>query len=284
MQFKDLLNRGEPAIVPGCSDPLMARIAEQAGFVAVGVGGYDVGATTTITEPLLTGPDMLEAASRIRQAVNIPIVVDVGAGFGEPMHVVHTVKQMRHAGVQAIHLEDQIYPERAHYFRDYEEHTITREQFLDKLRWAKSAAGDEVAVIARTDTYKTAGADEAVARCRLAFDVGADAVMAFPNTMQEARELPGQVSGPVVYVNTHGNRVGRPSLTQAQVKEYGYALLFEPHVFLFGAFAGARRLAHSYSTNELWSAGDEVEVRQSLEELLRFDELWHIEASTVEQA
>jgi 2-methylisocitrate lyase-like PEP mutase family enzyme len=39
----------------------------------------------------------------ITSVVNIPVVVDVGAGFGEPAHVVQTVRLLEHAGAAGIH-------------------------------------------------------------------------------------------------------------------------------------------------------------------------------------
>lgn len=282
-RFKALLEGPQTAVLPGCYDPLSARIAEHFGFPGISVGGYDIGATSTITEPLLTKTEMLEAARSIRRAVAVPMIVDVGAGFGEPMHVARMMEDAREARIDAVHLEDQVYPKRAHYFKDYREHTLSLEEFLDKIRWAKKAVGDGVVVIARTDTFKTEGADEAVRRGRAALEAGADGVLAFPNSLEEAIDFPKRIPGPVIYVNTHGNRVGRPQLTKADAQRMGYRVLVETHVLLFAAFDAMMAIAKSHSDDRPFEVADSIGTRRRVEEMLRIQKLLEIEGGTVER-
>lgn len=280
--FRAYLEGSKTAVFPGVYDALTARIAERFGFPGISVGGYDVGAVTAVTEPLLTMTEMLDAARRIKRAVKVPMIVDVGAGFGEPMHVVRMMEDVREARIEAVHLEDQIYPKRAHYFKDYREHTVSLEEFVDKIRWAKTAGGDEVVVIARTDTFKTEGAVEAVRRARAALEAGADGVLAFPNSMEEAAAFPREVPGPVIYVNTHGNRVGRPRLTQDDAQRMGYRILIETHVFLFAAFDAMTAIAKTHAGDRPFEVADAIETRRRVEEILKVQKLVDIESATVE--
>ena len=79
--------------LPSVYDPIGARLVEQSGFQASYVGGYVSGASKAITEPLLTLTEQVEIASEIASSVTIPVLADAGAGFGEPLHTIRTVKE-----------------------------------------------------------------------------------------------------------------------------------------------------------------------------------------------
>src|SRR5580704_18004963 len=79
----------------------------------------------------LEDEDMVQATRAITSAVNLPLVVDVGAGFGEPAHIVHTVCALESAGAAGIHLEDQFYPKRFHYHVG-QEHTVSADTMQKK--------------------------------------------------------------------------------------------------------------------------------------------------------
>ncbi len=115
-------------VAPVCFDPLTARIAAEVGFACVALGGYALGSSLVVSEPLLTMTEVIDAARRITAVVDLPLIVDAGTGYGDPLHVMRTVREFERAGVAAIHIEDQVFPKRAHYHRDYREHTIPAEE------------------------------------------------------------------------------------------------------------------------------------------------------------
>ncbi|HVH82170.1 MAG TPA: isocitrate lyase/PEP mutase family protein, partial [Stellaceae bacterium] len=110
--------------MPAVYDALGARLVEQAGFEAVYSGGYVTGASRAVTEPLLTMTEQITLAADAAAAVDIPMVVDAGAGFGEPLHTMRTVREFIRAGIAGVHIEDQLFPKRAHY-HTYQVHEIT---------------------------------------------------------------------------------------------------------------------------------------------------------------
>ena len=85
--MRELISRKGIIAAPGIFDPMSARIAESLGFLALDLPGSALGYETTLMEPNLGLEDMVEALRRITSAVNIPVMVDVGAGFGEPAHL-----------------------------------------------------------------------------------------------------------------------------------------------------------------------------------------------------
>ncbi|MFI5386543.1 MAG: isocitrate lyase/phosphoenolpyruvate mutase family protein, partial [Fimbriimonadales bacterium] len=132
-RFRELLNK--PGIIhqPAVFDPLTARIAEEVGFEAVGLGGYAMGAHLGTTEPLLNLEDVATMTRYVTRVTGLAVMADAGAGFGEPLHAMHTVRVLEHAGAASIHMEDQIYPKRVHYHKAVE-HIIPIDEMALKLR------------------------------------------------------------------------------------------------------------------------------------------------------
>ncbi|MGI0134261.1 MAG: isocitrate lyase/PEP mutase family protein [Candidatus Micrarchaeaceae archaeon] len=213
-------------VAPAIYDAIAARIAEQAGFRWIDVAGSEVGEVTCITEPNLCLEDMAEALRSITAAVNIPVTVDAGAGFGEPAHVVHTVRTLEHAGAAGMHMEDQIYPKRFHYFLGVEQ-TIPAEAMVEKIQYALEARRDrDFVLIARTDTMRTHSFAEGIRRANLYAEAGADIIQLFPNTLEEARQTPREVRAPLNYVNGLGGPGRRPVFPAKELETMGYKLLF----------------------------------------------------------
>ena len=82
-ELRARLNRGETIVAPGAYDPIGARIVEAMGFSAVYVGGYMSGAHLAVTEPLMTMTEQVDVAKKVAEAVNLPVICDGNAGFGD---------------------------------------------------------------------------------------------------------------------------------------------------------------------------------------------------------
>ena len=101
-------------VFPGVYDTLSAKMAEHVGFKLAFVSGYAVSATS-IGEPdvgLLTQSEIIDRARRICNSVTIPIIVDADTGYGNPLNVTRTVKELIQAGAAGCFLEDQQWPKR----------------------------------------------------------------------------------------------------------------------------------------------------------------------------
>src|SRR5579872_2196307 len=104
--------------LPSVYDALGARLVQTAGFEAAYVGGYVVGAKLAVSEPLVTLTEQVAVAAEVANAVTIPVLADAGAGFGEPLHAMRTIREFVRAGIAGVHIEDQLFPKRAHYHAD----------------------------------------------------------------------------------------------------------------------------------------------------------------------
>lgn len=285
-RMRQLIARPGTFARPACFDPLTARIAQATGFEALGVSGFAMGAHMCTTEPLLTLTELADRGGRIQAAVDIPAIVDVGAGFGEAINVWHTVREMERAGVAGIQMEDQVYPKRAHYHRDYIEHTIDAEHMLEKVQAFVEARRDpDFILLARTDAFRTHGYDEGVRRANLYAEAGADLIMLFPNDAEELKRAPKDVAAPLVYVVSHGNRVGRPVPTFEELEEAGYKVASYAILSIIAAYEGV-----SQAFRRLRETGDPgieperaIRLRKEIEDLIGLEKLYEIEERTTEK-
>ena len=273
--------------MPSVYDALGGRLVQSLGFEAAYVGGYVTGGSKAVTEPLLTMTEQVDLAGEIARRIDIPLVADAGAGFGEPLHTMRTVREFIRAGVAGVHIEDQLYPKRAHYHK-YEVHGIPVEAFEEKIRYAirqRDESDPDFVIIARTDTCRAFGLDEASMRLNRAADAGADLGLLFPRNPAEAEQAPRVCRLPLVYVQSRGNRDGRPIFTRQELQQMGYVACIEAQVVLCTAFHFLKQALAELRATGRYSGmtnAEYVASRQAVEDLIDLDRYYEIESATVE--
>lgn len=168
--LRKLLRRKPFVYMPVAYDALGGRLLQSIGFDCVYTGGFVTGGSRCTSEPLLTMDEQLRVAGDVAAAIDVPLVVDGGAGFGEPLHTMRTVREFIRAGIAGAHIEDQLYPKRAHYHK-YVARAISRREFADKISFAcrqRDKSDPDFVIIARTDTCRSKGLKEAVTRINMA--------------------------------------------------------------------------------------------------------------------
>jgi len=273
---------------PGAYDPLSARLAEGIGFKALDLPGSALGYATALMEPNLSLEKVVEATRSITAAVNIPLVVDAGAGFGEPAHVFHMVREFEHVGAAGIHIEDQIYPKRFHYHRGLE-HTIPAEMMVDKIRCALEARRDpDFVIVARTDNFRTTGFAEGVRRSNLYLEAGAHMIMpAGLRTAEEIRQLPKEVHGPLNFPQPFRADAGPPHFSLQELEALGgYKLINYPTALLLSSYRAMRdMLRHLMETGEMGMDREiYTGVVKELQDTIGLPEYYRIENETTEKA
>lgn len=287
-KLRALVKAGKFLELPAVHDPLTARLAENIGFKTLYNGGFVTGGSTTISEPLLTMGEQITVASNIANAVNIPVVMDAGAGWGEPLHTMRTVRECIRYGIAGIHIEDQLFPKRAHY-HTYVAHNIPFNEFRDKIRLAceqRNQTDKDFVIIARSDACREQGYKEAVKRMLMARDQGADMGLIFPRTPEETKKAPKLCRLPMVYVQSRGNRDGRPLYSFKQLEDMGYAGSIDAILSVGVQFHFMRK-----ALLELKKIGDYtgisqkdyITARKEIEDLLGLEEYYKIERETVEK-
>jgi methylisocitrate lyase len=277
--LRAMLNRKEVILTPAVFSPLTALIAQSIGFKAVHVAGSATGLQFGSSEPLITMTEMVAHAGSIVKAIKIPVVVDAGSGFGDPINVVKCVKEFEFAGVSAIHIDDQVYPNRVHYLKGIT-HVCPLEEFLKKLRAALKARTDpDFIIIARTDARKAVGGtlEEAIKRCQAFVEVGADAILTTIRDPKELEILRRQVPN-IPFAGNFNIRSAK------LIKETGTAFVMPGSAPIFVA---CRAIIDHYQnfmdTGEVTSTPELQEMRNKLEGLTSLSEYLEIEETSTEK-
>ncbi len=273
--------------MPSVYDAIGGRLVQSLGYEAAYIGGYVTGGSTAITEPLLTMTEQVGLAASIAGSIDIPLIADAGAGFGEPVHTMRTMREFIRFGIAGIHIEDQLYPKRAHYHK-YVVHVIPVEEFVEKVEYSvkeRDRSDPDFVIIARTDTCRALGLEEASMRINRAADVGADLGLLFPRNPAEAERAPKMCRLPLVYVQSRGNRDGRPIFLRQDLQQMGYVGCIEAQVVLCTAFHFLKKaLAELRETGNYqgMTEAEYVVARQEVEDLISPNEYYEIEEKTVE--
>ncbi len=167
---------GDPVVLPTAWDAWSARMAVEAGFAAITVGSHPV--ADSIGRPDGEGMTFGEVTTRVLQiteAVDVPVSVDVEAGYGlEPAALIDGLLT---AGAVGLNIEDTVHSEDGR-LRSAEEHAA----YVAGLRAAADAVGVPVVINARTDWFKgkhgaeETRVDDAIVRMRLCAEAGASAL------------------------------------------------------------------------------------------------------------
>jgi len=287
-RLRKLLRRKKFMPMPAAYDPITARLIESAGLDVVYSGGFVTGGSSCVTEPLLTMTEQIDIARRMAGAVEIPVVMDAGAGWGEPLHTMRTIRECIRAGIAGVHIEDQIFPKRAHYHA-YKVHNISAREYRDKIRLAceqRDALDRDFVIIARSDACRIQGYREAIKRVNLAAEQGADMGLIFPRDHKEAVAAPRDSALPLVYVQSRGTRDGRPLYNFHRLEDMGYAAVIDATFSVCINFHFMRRALAEYARSGDYTGMSEaqfVTARKAVEDIIGLEDSYRIEAATVEK-
>jgi 2-methylisocitrate lyase-like PEP mutase family enzyme len=197
-RLKSLIAGEELIVAPCALNPIMARLAEEAGFKAVYMSGGSLGWLKCVTEANLTLPEMAEVAVDMRAACKLPIVLDAGGGWGDPVHVHRTMALTEAAGFDAIEIEDQLLPRRVHHHIGLE-HLVPTEFMVDKIKEAVAARTDpDLMIVGRTNARRLYDMDEALRRAEAFHEAGADMLFVHTRNPDEMRIIGERLPAPLM--------------------------------------------------------------------------------------
>lgn len=152
-----------------------------------------------------------------------------------------------------------------------------------KIEAAIAARKTDLVLVGRTDAVHTHGVAEGIRRGNRYAEAGCDMIEVFPNTLDEAAIVAREVQAPLVYVNSAGNRKGRPVLAWAQLEDMGYKLCIDSTTVMISAVRAIRQslstyLATGHPPAEIASDRD---TRSYIESTIGLDELYDIESRTL---
>ena len=135
---------------------------------------------------LATMTEFVDRGQQISRVTDLPAIIDVDTGFGEPMAAARTIRSMEEAGLSGCHIEDQVMPKRCGHLDGKE--IVPVETMLQRVRAAAEAKRDSnFVLIARSDARAIEGLDQSIDRMKAYIDAGAD--MIFPEAMKSEQEF-----------------------------------------------------------------------------------------------
>ncbi|TKS98716.1 isocitrate lyase/PEP mutase family protein [Streptomyces lasalocidi] len=204
-RLKQLHAQHQPLVLPTVWDVWSARTAVAAGFPALTIGSHPLADSRGADDHEgQTFEEVIGAVTPIIAAVDVPVSVDLEAGYGQkPADLVAGLVE---AGGAGLNIEDTVHSDGGR-VRSTQEHAV----FVAGLRAAADDAGVPLWVNGRTDLFlhaqDAAGVlDEAIERLRALEQAGADSV--YPVGIQDDDELLTAVTGAVgVPVNSTAHPV-----------------------------------------------------------------------------
>ena len=278
--FADKVRNGESILAPVALDPLSARLVESLGFEAAYLSGGGFGFQLSVSEALLTITEVAGLTRQITARSDVPLIVDGGVGFGDPLHTWRAVREIEAAGAAAIEIEDQVAPKRAHHHKGVE-HLVPMEMMVDKVREAVDARRDEdFIIIARTGAVRNESFERALERCAAYREAGADVLMLFSSDEAQIAEA-GRVLGGPLSMMAAADRLDRVTLAG-----HGFNVLIDPFTGQVAAYGAMRDAYRNIASSG--ASGREVDELMSLyrevQGMAGMDDLYAIEERTTERS
>jgi len=264
-RFRELVQSENPLQVVGAINAYCAILAKDAGVKSLYLSGAGVAnASFGLPDLGMTSlPEVVEEASRITAASDLPLLVDVDTGWGHAFNIARTVQQMERAGVAAIHIEDQVLAKRCGH-RPHKA-IVSQNEMADRIKAAVDARTDSSFVImARTDAYAVEGMNSAIERAQRCVELGAD--MIFPEAMTSLEEYKifcEKLSVPVLANITEFGKT--PLFTKEELHTVGIKLVLYP-LSAFRAMSKAALNVYKEITENGTQAGilDQMQTRDDL--------------------
>jgi len=243
--LRQRVNQRNGLLVPGAFNAMSARTVADLGFEAVYLSG--AGLTNMYyglpDRAFISLRDVVEHTAAIRDAVEIPLIVDIDTGFGNALNVRHTMRALERAGADAVQIEDQTFPKRCGHFSGKD--VVSTEDMLSKIKAAVDARVDpDFQIIARTDARATQGFEAAIERANRFAEAGADVLFVeATESADEVRRLPKVLDRPQLMNIVIGGKT--PALDQAELAQLGFGIVLYANAALQGAALGMQRsLSH----------------------------------------
>lgn len=284
MTFRELLAQKKTFLAPAVFNPLAAKLAKAAGFEMLYLSAGVLGYVKCNLEANMSLPELVQAGVEMRAAADLPLILDGACGFGDPMHMHHTIALSEAAGFCAIEIEDQLLPKRAHHHVGVE-HMVPQELMVAKVKEAVAARRDPAfAIIARTNGVRSSSLDDALRRGEAYRKAGADVLYISPRTPEEARAIAARLPGPFMF-SVPGEDAQKFGMPLDELARLGYRIL----TVTTPVYAYHRAMQQTYraivdgSANPVMAGTTRKAEQAALHDTIGLEALLAIERATVEK-
>jgi len=269
--FRNLINDGKLHQFPGAFNPLCARLIEQKGFDGIYVSGAVLSADLCLPDiGIATADEFVSRGRQIGRVTDLPTLIDLDTGFGEPMNAARSVRFVEEAGLAGCHIEDQVMPKRCGHLDGKD--IVSTDNMVKRIRAASGARLDSnFCVIARSDARAVEGLEKAIDRMKAYVDAGAD--MIFPEAMQSEAEFERVRSALDVPLLANMTEFGKSRLlNKTELEMLGLNLVIYPVTTLRLAMGEVNRgLDTLLQTGDQNASLDRMQHRRDLYELLQYE-------------
>ena len=270
--FRKALKSGKLLQFPGAFNPLCAQLIERKGFDGVYISGAVMSADLCLPDiGISTMTEFADRGQQIARVTDLPTIIDIDTGFGEPMAAARTVRTMEEMGISACHIEDQVMPKRCGHLDGKE--VVDTATMTKRVKAAADAKRDpNFILIARSDARAVEGLDKAIDRMKAYVDAGAD--MIFPEAMKDEKEFEAVRKALDVPILANMTEFGKSRLlNKKELEALGFNLVIYPvttlRLAMFGAEKGLDAILKDGDQNGVL---DIMQHRRDLYELLRYED------------
>ncbi len=227
-KLRERLEQPQILVVPGGGSPLELRQIEESGFDAAYVSGYATAAARFGVPDvgLIAYAEIEDVVLAVRQVTDLPLIVDCDTGYGDVVNVERTVRGMEMLGVAGVQIEDQVWPKRCGHMDG--KVVEPRDVALKKVRAAVAARRNpDTMIVARTDSRGPHGLQDALERCKMFKDAGADILFVDgPESEEELAQIGRELPGPLL---ANMSETGKTPLhSAAELEALGFAIALFP--------------------------------------------------------
>jgi methylisocitrate lyase len=259
-RFRHALEQEKPLQIVGVINAYVAIMAVRCGYRALYLSGAGV-ANASYGLPdlgLTTLDNVLEDLHRIRESVDLPILVDIDTGWGNELTIARTIKLMGRAGASAVHIEDQHFQKRCGHRNGKK--IVSKEEMVGRIKAAVDAReGDSPLIMARCDALGSEGLERTMERAVAYVEAGAD--LFFPEaftTLEQYLAIKRAIDVPVLANITEFGQT--PLFTTAQLASVGIDMALYP----LSAWR-AMNLAALRTLQEIRHQGTQVALLESMQ-------------------
>ena len=270
--FRAMLADGALHQFPGAFNPLNAQMIERLGFDGVYVSGAVMAADLCLPDiGIANQEEFVRRGQQTARVTDLPSIIDIDTGFGEPMSAARTVRLMEEAGLAGCHIEDQVMPKRCGHLDGKE--IVPTEEMVMRVRAAADGRSDEnFVLIARSDARAVEGLDQAIDRMKAYVDAGAD--MLFPEALKSTEEFEKVRAAIDVPMLANMTEFGKSRLlNKTELESLGFNLVIYPVTTLRLAMGEAERGLDAITEHgDQNSVLDRMQHRRDLYTLLDYED------------
>jgi 2-methylisocitrate lyase-like PEP mutase family enzyme len=239
-KLREMLARKSYSVVPGAYDTLTARLVQVAGFEAVYLTGGGFSRANGYPDiGLITMSEVTAWISRTVDALDIPVIADMDAGYGNALTVIRSVREYEKTGVSAFHLEDQVSPKKCGHYEGKQ--VVSKAEMIGKIKAAVDTRRDaDMVIIARSDARAIEGLQASIDRVNAYLEAGADVgFVEAPQSREELAAAAKQLKKPSLVNIFEGGKT--PVLPVKELEAMGHRIGIYPSQTHRAAIAAAKR-------------------------------------------